>query len=153
MRGSTILPFENFILSSYNCSSFVLLLEVEQENMCSFSSPHCLQLPLAKREAVNVKNQLLKQIRSAFVDFLQTGLVNLAMVWERISVPLSCFPVVNISTKRSWGYHSQGIFKDKPAWHEKKKSFPDIKFWESKPACSSMFRLPIEEWRRYREWN
>lgn len=79
------------ILSSYNCSSFVLLLEVEQENVCSFSSPHCSQLPLAKREAVNVENQLLKQIRSAFVDFLQTELENLAMVWERISVPLHAF--------------------------------------------------------------
>ena len=77
MRTSTILPFEN--LSCYNCSSFVLLLEVEQENICSSSSPHCSQLPLAKREAVNVENQLLKQVSSAFVDFLQTELVNLAM--------------------------------------------------------------------------
>ena len=58
----------------------IVELEVEQENVCSFSSPHCSQLPLAKREAVNVENQLLKQIRSALVDFLQTGLANLAMV-------------------------------------------------------------------------
>lgn len=60
------MPFENFILSSYNCSSFVLLLEVEQENMCSFSSPHCSQLPLAKREAVNVEKSVAEADKVSF---------------------------------------------------------------------------------------
>lgn len=97
-----------------------------------------------------MKNQLLKQIRSAFVDFTDRASESGYGVREDFWPPLSCFPVVNISTKRAGVITAKASLRiNQPDM--KKKSFPNIEILKANQPVVLCFRLPIEEWRRYRE--